>query len=205
MSTPGAPPSTAAALSLTLSIDRGGVSRLMPLLGQGFVIACAAGGSVEEVLDRELGIPPAYLRERVQTVFLNGRPIDDFGSVGVAEGATLALSAAMPGLAGAVLRRGGFYAAMRGHQSDAKSSSGRRHDITVKLFNMVARDLGPALLERGIRLPAGALGKFLERQDEGFWKHFRGGAADGRALDRPGIAGALAACEEVVLKIESTG
>ncbi len=201
MNPSSAPPSTTAPLCLTIRFDRRGASRFLPLLGRGFPVTCAAGDTLEEVLGRELGISPDYLQERVQTVFLNGRPIDDL-RVDVADGATIALSAAMPGLAGAVLRRGGVYAPMRGHRAETKTAAGGGHTITVKLFNMVARELGAEILGRGIRLSAKVLRDFIEGQDEDFRAQCRGVDADGRALDPAGIVDALAAGAAVVLRIE---
>ena len=61
----------------------------------------------------QLGISESYLNERVQTIFLNGRAVDDlFGEV-VGNNSTIALSAAMPGLAGAVFRKGGMLSSLR--------------------------------------------------------------------------------------------
>ena len=44
---------------------------------------------------------------------LDGKPVDDIGAALVQDGSTLALSAAMPGLVGATLRRGGAYSSFR--------------------------------------------------------------------------------------------
>lgn len=201
MNPPSAPPSTTAPLCLTIKSDQKGASRFLPLLGRGFLVTCAAGDTLEEVLGRELGISPGYLQERVQTVFLNGRPIDDLRVV-VIDGATVALSAAMPGLAGAVMRRGGVYAPMRGHKAETKTAAGGVHAITVKLFNMIGRELGAEILGRGIRLSARVLRDFIKGQDEDFRAQFRGVDADGRTIDPAGIVDALAANEAVDLRIE---
>jgi hypothetical protein len=122
--------------------------------------------SVEDFLNRQLGIPSDYLKERVQTVFLDGRALDDFSAALVTDGATIALSAAMPGLAGAVLRRGGFYGAMRRsitHDTRAAWPADEAVTATVKLFNLVAREIGPGLLQKGVRLQASALADLLSR------------------------------------------
>jgi hypothetical protein len=151
---------------LSLTIAFGSLSRFLPLLGQGFRVAAGGGGSLEEFIRRECGVSPDYLREHVQTVFLDGRAIDDLTTAVVADGSTLALSAAMPGLAGAVLRRGGAYAAMRRQISyDGRgetTASGALH-VRVKLFNLVARELGPEFLKRGVRVYGAELKGFLNR------------------------------------------
>jgi hypothetical protein len=158
------------------------VSRFFPILGEGFLIEGPGGETVEGLLQKAAGISRLYLKDRVQTVFLDGRALDDFSTATVGDGATLALSAAMPGLAGAVLRRGGFYAAMRrqiSHEADGPATAARRIVVTVKLFNLVARDLGPGLLERGVLIPGSQLKDFIARQGRWLWTECMAAAADG--------------------------
>lgn len=54
-----------------------------------------------------LGLPHFYVEERIQTLLLNGLAVDDPDTAVLESGARLALSAAMPGVLGATLRRGG--------------------------------------------------------------------------------------------------
>jgi hypothetical protein len=75
-------------------------------------------------------------------------------------GSTLTLSAAMPGLVGATLRRSSYYAAMRAEVSwhDLDPDGGQRGaaaTLRVKLFNLIIPGVGPAILRRGIVLPRG--------------------------------------------------
>ena len=69
--------------------------------------------------------------------------------------AWLALSAAMPGLVGATLRRGGTYAAMRAAITRAaeRGAAAAREEplVRVKLFNLLIDELGPLLLARAGR------------------------------------------------------
>jgi hypothetical protein len=151
---------------LTLTIAAGSLSRFLPLLGQGFMVTGDHGGSLEQFICRECGISADYLNERVQTAFLDGKAIDDLRTAEVADGSTVALSAAMPGLAGAVLRRGGAYAAMRrqiSHDVRSKTAAGSAVHVRVKLFNLVAREVGPGLLKRGVWVYGPDLKEFLER------------------------------------------
>jgi hypothetical protein len=155
---------------IALKMQPAAIGRFFPLLGEGFVIRGRAGLSVEDFLCQEAGIPADYLRERVQTVFLGGKAIDELGAAAVGDGSVLALSAAMPGLAGAVLRRGGFYAAMRrqiSYAADTQTLAGETAGVTLKLFNLVARELGPEFLKRGVLIACRQLKDFLERQ--GHW------------------------------------
>ena len=59
-----------------------------------------AAASLGCFLTRGLGLDPAYLEERVQTLLRNGLAVDDFAAP-LAHGDRLALSAAMPGVADA--------------------------------------------------------------------------------------------------------
>jgi hypothetical protein len=70
----------------------------------------------------------------------------------------------MPGLMGAMLRRGGYYAPMRSgitHRDDAAPQGIAQGRITVKLFGMAVRELGLQLLERGIEVGAGDLARIV--------------------------------------------
>jgi len=171
---------------LTLTVAADSLSRFLPLLGQGFTVKRPAGASLEDFLCRACGIAPDYLRDRVQTVFLNGKAIDDLAAAEVSDGATIALSAAMPGLAGAVLRKGGAYAAMRrqiSHTSPGGSLAGGPVSVNIKLFNLVAREIGPGFLEQGVLIRGAELQDFFRRQDRGFGKIGRAADIDGRPVD----------------------
>lgn len=161
------------------------LARFLPLLGEGILLRGPGGATVEDFLAKAAGIPPAYLKARVQTVFLDGRALDDFSTPRVEDGATLALSAAMPGLAGAVLRRGGIYASLRREISHAaQASSGAAGEIlaTLKLFNLIARELGPELLRRGILIPGARWCDFIRRQERWAWAGCLSAVVDGQPL-----------------------
>jgi len=136
------------------------------LLGQGFKVNSQIGCSVKELLCNQLGIHEDYLKERIQTIFLNAKVVDDFKSANVNEGSVLALSGAMPGLVGAILRSGGIYAGMRSqisHNTIEESSQKGAAQITLKLLNLVAKELGPTFLQNGIIIKAEVLQDFIER------------------------------------------
>jgi len=139
------------------------------LLGHGFSMDVQTGCSVKELLCRQFGIPEDYLDERIKTIFLNATVVDDLSSATVNEGSTLALSGAMPGLVGAILRSGGFYAAMRSqisYDQNKPSSLTRTGKITLKLLNLVVKELGPSFLERGIWFNGGKLQEFIKHHLE---------------------------------------
>jgi len=174
---------TAATLEITLTMSGNAVSRFLPLLGEGILLKGRGGETVEAFLVKTAGVSPIYLKERVQTVFLNGRALDDFSTARLTEGATLALSAAMPGLAGAVLRRGGVYAPMRrpiSHEAQSPSAVAGEISVTLKLFNMIARELGPQFFKEGVLVPGDRMRDFMQRQGRWAWDGCVSVAADGR-------------------------
>jgi hypothetical protein len=143
------------ALHLSLVVKPEVVPIFFQLLGHGFSVNFQTGCSVKELLCSQLGIHEDYLAGRIQTIFLNAKVVDDVNSAIVNEGATLALSGAMPGLIGAILRSGGFYASMRSQISyDKNMSTSQRGDgqVVIKLFNLVLKELGPVFLQQGIRI-----------------------------------------------------
>jgi hypothetical protein len=163
-----------ARLSLTMAAGMPEhLSCFFPLLQQGFNVRVQVGCGIRELLCNQFGIDTDYLKQRITTIFLNSKPVDDTELSRVADGATLALSAAMPGLVGATMRRGGFYAAMRGGITHHESSAGAEEkygEIRIKLFNLLMAELGPGFLRQGIIVPTPALVNFLAAQAPDFWE-----------------------------------
>lgn len=128
------------------------------ILRKGFGVRAQNGTSVTDFLRRDMGISEEILEQRIQTLFLNGKALDDPALSLLYDGASLALSSAMPGVAGATLRKGGAYAPMRAAISldgpgDGDGESGHAPKdgrVRVKLFNMMARELGPFFWKKGI-------------------------------------------------------
>jgi hypothetical protein len=152
---------------LSLQVNPKLIPIFFQLLGQGFSINIQTGATVKDLLCKQLGIQEDYLAQRIQTIFLNAKVVDDIASAIVAEESTLALSGAMPGLVGAILRSGGYYAAMRkriSHEESKSSSQVLSAKITLKLMNIVAKELGPIFLQQGIWLKGQTLREFIERR-----------------------------------------
>lgn len=157
---------------LLLTLKPGLISNLFYLLQHGFILDVQVGCSIESLLCTQLGMNPAYLEDRIQTIFLNGKPVDDVNRAIVKEGSTLALSAAIPGLVGAMLRKGGYYAPMRSeisYREDVKSPPLKDGTIVFKLFNLLTRELGPSFLEKGIWMKGQDLEDFIKKQRDDFW------------------------------------
>jgi len=116
-------------------------------------MAFEPGCTIKDLLCRQLRIAETYVMERIQTLFLNGKAVDDIHHAIVSDGSTLALSAAMPGLAGAVFRSKSRYSAMResiSYSGPEKESFEGVGVIELKLFNLVANEIGDIFLDRGI-------------------------------------------------------
>lgn len=160
------------------------------IFGRGVELEAGAGSSVRDFLCEQLGLPEDYVENRIQTVFLEGKPVDDLRSATITPGSTLALSAAMPGLVGAVFRRGGFYAPLRDSITyrkgrDPSSISARR--ITLKLFNLTAREIGPQILGRGVWLDGLRVADLVQTLPEEFRRGCRGAQIDGEPVDCRGL------------------
>ena len=156
-------------IRLDLHVDVFCLPLFYSLLEKGVVLSAGTGCSVRDFLCGQLGLSGDYLDQRVQTLFLDARPVDDVDRAVVRDGSTLALSAAMPGLVGATMRKGGRYAALRKGISQHVDecgiceSSGR---VTVKLFNMVANEVGGRLLAAGVEVDGGDLQRIADRYPE---------------------------------------
>jgi len=138
---------------LVIESDGDLISFFLPVLSKGFDVCITVGVSIKDFLCHQIGLTPDYLENRIQTLFVNGKALDDFDNTRIRSGSVLALSGAMPGLAGATLRRGGFYGRMRGeisHSENAAVEACNDGHVTVKLFNLILKEAGPLFLRYGI-------------------------------------------------------
>ena len=142
-------------LKIRLTFAQGSTPGFSLLLQSGFLVSVPDCGSIRSLLIDHLGLSPDFVDGVVQSVFLDGRPVDDLDAGKVHDGCVLALSAAMPGLVGATMRRGGYYSCLRSgisHREGSTPAASGWGEITVKLFNLVASEVGPPLLACGIRV-----------------------------------------------------
>jgi hypothetical protein len=154
---------------LNLVVKANLIPRFLNLIEHGFKLKIKAGLSIRELFCDHLGISDDYFDNRIQTLFLDGKPVDNVDTTRVYDGARIALSAAMPGLVGATFRKGGRYASFRGtiSYSEAKNASVRgQGEITLKFFNMIAKELGPAFLQKGIIIEEKRFQDFALRNSE---------------------------------------
>lgn len=152
-----------------MRLSNAALAGLAPVFSAGVGIETTAGISLLALLCGQLGIASDYVDQRVQTIFHNGRAVDRTETVRVNAGDVIALSAAMPGLAGATLRKGGVLAAFRREISYADNTvqpgAHKKVMITLKLFNLVARELCPLMLAHGVWIECRAITEHLQQFD----------------------------------------
>jgi hypothetical protein len=140
---------------ITIELDLTHLPHFYPLLQKGVAVPAVVGCSFKSLLCDQFAIPEQYVTDRITTIFLDNHPVDDLEHAIIQDGSRVALSAAMPGLVGATMRRGGFYAALRQGISQLSQNDSVTTDngtVTLKLFNLLLAELGPLLLARGIIL-----------------------------------------------------
>lgn len=176
-------------IRLTLKLPVSLIGEFFPILQQGFHVTAHVGCTLQRLLCRQWSISPDYVATRITTIFLDSKATDSVETAIVRDGATIALSGAMPGLVGATMRRGGHLAAMRGamtHQEGTAEAADRIGTVRVKLFNLLLTELGPEFLKRGILMGCGDLISFFQERDEKFWESCDGGDINGTPVG-PGL------------------
>jgi hypothetical protein len=138
------------------------------MLQRGVTVQAEVGRSLGELLCAQLGIPEQYVAGRITTIFLDNRPVDDLDRSLIHQGSRVTLSAAMPGLVGATMRRSGFYASLRQgitHAEKEGDLGAGQGTVRLKLFNLLLPELAPLLLARGILLERDELNRLLKELD----------------------------------------
>jgi hypothetical protein len=174
-------------VTLHLFLAAGRLPLFSLLLQQGFRVKIRAGASVKAVLCEQLGLGPGYVQERIRTILLDGKAVDDMDRAILKDGSSLALSAPMPGLAGASLRREGLLASFRAQithrENKTESPPAAEGMITVKIFNLLLNEIGPVFLQRGIYLPKRDFQDFFKSLPEKFQKEFRAAEVNNQKID----------------------
>ena len=172
--------------TLILKLDPELMSVFSPMLGGGFSVCAPSGISIKAYICSYLGIDSDYFENRIQTLFLDGSPVDDPETAALKKGSVLALSGAMPGLAGATLRRGGFYGRLRGeisYDQDTACETTGECFIRVKLFNLLVKELGPLFLEKGIQVDSGAVSELFNNRRRRLLDGCRAAELDGKPIE----------------------
>jgi hypothetical protein len=158
--------------SIRLTVSPEALPLFTTVLQSGIEVKVAQGKTLGKFLSNFQGFTAEYLAETVQTIFLNGTAVDDLTLPLTGSNPVLALSAAMPGLAGAIFRKNSFHSALRTDTNALPSGPVQQESITVtlKLFNSIARERGGALLQSGQAIKADLLANFLIKRPS-LWQH----------------------------------
>ena len=192
-------------IQITLKEDSRLRSLLNGIFRQGVRLEILIGSSIRQIIVDQLGIAEDYLENRIQTLFLNGKPVDDVDAVKVSDGSILALSAALPGLAGATFRKGGKYAAFRQQTTlgdDSPVPFPRKGRMILKLFNQVSEEQGPVVLTRGIGIGGGDLLDVIRKaQEQSLLQEILNVEVNGRAIAPEMLAAEIGGNAAVILSI----
>ncbi len=192
---------------LCLTVEKELIPTFYALLSQGFTVKVKVGCTLRELLRLQMGLSADYIEQRVQTIFLDGKAVDNIDTAVVRRGSTLALSAAMPGLAGATLRRGGAYASLRSqisHEQTPVPDNVKDGELVMKLFNLVARELGPTFLEQGVWINGKNLQGFFQRVPDNFRSGCRAAELNGQLLEIDSLDKIEWAQQQVFVTVKQT-
>lgn len=151
--------------TVVLNLNADQLNAFFPILQKGVTVPAMVGCTLKSLLCDQFAIPADYVTDRITTIFLDNRPVDDLDRTIIQDGSRVSLSAAMPGLVGATMRRGGFYAALRQGISHALENgiyAGECGTVRIKLFNLLLAELGSLVLARGLILERNELGELLQ-------------------------------------------
>lgn len=150
--------------AITLQLSQEGIDKFTALLQSGVEIETTAGESLLQFLEKIPGFTPEYIDNDIQTIFLDGTAIDDVHASLTDTETVIALSAAMPGLSGAIYRKNSIHSPLRSvhHHYDTTKVEEKTISIYLKLFNSIARDRGEEMLRRGVILKTATMLTFLQ-------------------------------------------
>jgi len=172
-------------MKMCLTVQPELVPKFLFLLQKGVTVRGNIGCSIRSFLCDQLGINTDYVEKRIQTYFLNGKAVDDIDKAILDNGSRLSLSSALPGLLGATLRKGGYYASLRSSisfEADRISKQDYEGTVFLKLFNLISKELGPDILRKGVIVPAKDMEEFFKEQSKGFWNRCRSATVDGQEI-----------------------
>lgn len=152
------------ALELDILVSPGNLDRFTPLLQAGLFLECNRPQTVGELLSSLPGFSREYITGRIETIFLNGLPVDELTTPITGSQPVLAISAAMPGLAGAIFRKNSYHAHLRtaaANSDNPAEKDGGSQQIRLKLFNFISKERGGDLLKQGCLLQADSVRKFF--------------------------------------------
>jgi hypothetical protein len=191
--------------AVTLQVLPESLHLFTTLLQSGIEIKANTAIEMGEFLCQLPGFTPDYIHATVETIFLNGTPVDDLTLRFTGEAPVLALSAAMPGLAGAIFRKNSIHSALR-TQTTTQESAGdntRAITVTLKLFNSIAKERGPFLLEAGITIKASKFLTFLH-QRAGLCDHITDIDLNNEVVNVATLLGNLSEFQTIYFKVKNS-
>jgi hypothetical protein len=177
-------------IELRLTVRPQAVSCFYPLLSRGFMIHALVGCSICDLLCDQLGIDENLVETHMQTVFLNGKVVDDLHQSIIEDGCALSLSSALPGMVGAAFRKSGFYAGLReavSFRSKTPVSGLRPGRLRVKLFNLTGPTIGPFFLRYGIEITGTELEEVFQTCADTLSDGLRGVKINGKKSTSKGL------------------
>lgn len=137
------------------------------LFQSGVGIAATVGRSVSEFLRQELGLNEEQLAG-LDSIVLDGQPVDDPAAAVVTDGARLALAAGLPGIAGLALRSDSPIKALRARLGAGRTeeTAPRPGRVTLCLYSLAQGQLAAHFLRRGLWVTSEQLqryGRFAPR------------------------------------------
>jgi len=179
-------------ITLSLKHDKASFLAFSALMHHGFQVKTQVGSSIKKLLCEQFNVAEDYLARRIQTIFIDGKPVDDEETATVKDGSTVALSIALGGLLGVTLRKGGLLAGFRStitHQEEGTAPDTCVEGIvTIKLFNQLARELGPMFLKKGIWLKKDDAEGILKDRFDTLRSFILGVEKDGREITQDQLA-----------------
>ena len=152
--------------SLSLTVPQGCFSDWHGLLRRGVGVFIDEAVSVRDFMTEVLGMGLEYATNSVPGLFVNNAPVDDWVGERVYGGDDVGMSGTMPGLCGIALRRSSPIRAFRfdlNSRPDADEHKGGV--VNVRMFNFVARDCFPSVLQGGVVVSTSSLQQYLKDED----------------------------------------
>ena len=190
--------------TLSLFVKPGAFTYFLPILQKGVAIEVEVGCTIKQLLEEQIGLTPDYVEKRIQTIFLDAKPVDDLGSAVIRDGATLTLSAAMPGLLGAMLRKNSVCAALRSqitHMEEKGAPASGKGLVMLRLFNFLGREVGPTLLKQGVGVSGEDLQDFLGQGYDPLWGEVEKLVLNGEGTDVKGLREKIWSDKQVFLEL----
>ena len=122
------------------------------ILQSGVRVPCTVGIPLSLLLRRELQLSEELLWP-VETLLLDGSPVDEPDTAIVPDGARLALAAGLPGIAGLAMKSGSAVRALRGsitRKNQDAPVGPTPGSIILSLYSLVLPILAPHFLKRGV-------------------------------------------------------